>query len=364
MAMTAPYYITCINLNPLEKAKLAHLLARMPTTNAKLRRGDVARVTAFAIQRAGEGAEEVVDMITSNVQQPFAFSGANPDRKAGTEDGTAAKVEESMEDDKRATEKEDVSASMLIGLYLISDILSSSSTSGVSHAWRYRQLFENALKQKEVFEDLGRLDKKMHWGRLRAEKWKRSVGSVLTLWESWCVFPQDSHEHFLSMFTNPPVTAEEEAISAAAEKTVTATASKSRWKTVEEHARDAQAEKAQDDPVEAPSGELMDMDVDGEPMTNDENIDGEPMVEDNDDADGEPMGDSGNSHIPMDGTNSKAFADKEPIHTGGDQRSQETAKLSTGFQKGAGDGGTLAKSQPAGARRRRPRAEDMFADSD
>ncbi|KAL8967462.1 MAG: hypothetical protein Q9183_002911 [Haloplaca sp. 2 TL-2023] len=354
-------------LNPLEKAKLAHLLARMPTTNGKLRRGDVARVTAFAIQRAGEGAEEVVDMITSNVQRPFAFSGANPDRKAGMEDGATAKVEESTEDDKKASEKEDVSASMLIGLYLISDILSSSSTSGVRHAWRYRQLFEAALKQKEVFEDLGRLDKTMHWGRLRAEKWKRSVGSVLTLWEGWCVFPQDSHEHFVSMFTNPPVTAEEEAANAAAEKMTTATASKSRWKTVEEHARDADTEKAQENPVEAPAGEPMDVDVDGEPMTDDENIDGEPMADDEDDLDGEPMNDSTNSDVAPQGGDGEAVVpatDATLVLPEGEQRPQQTVKPPVGFQMSTGNGDAPAKSQPPGARRRRPRAEDMFADSD
>ncbi|KAK4690622.1 hypothetical protein P7C71_g6211, partial [Lecanoromycetidae sp. Uapishka_2] len=73
-------------LNPLQKAKLTHLLARLPVTNAKLRRGDVARVTAFAIQHAGEGAEEVVQMITLNVQKPLAFTSANADRKPPTED--------------------------------------------------------------------------------------------------------------------------------------------------------------------------------------------------------------------------------------------------------------------------------------
>ncbi|KAL9103415.1 MAG: hypothetical protein Q9187_009009, partial [Circinaria calcarea] len=185
-------------LNPLQKAKLVHLLARLPTTNAKLRRGDVARVTAFAIQRAGEGAEEVVDMITANVHNPFAFSSANSERKSGMEESAQKEDEEDMGDDKKPAEKEDSSSARLIALYIISDILSSSSTSGVRHAWRYRQLFEAALKQKKTFESLGRMEKEMHWGRLRGEKWKRSVNSVLALWEGWCVFPQAAQEHFAS----------------------------------------------------------------------------------------------------------------------------------------------------------------------
>ncbi|KAL8998718.1 MAG: hypothetical protein Q9169_002273 [Polycauliona sp. 2 TL-2023] len=344
-------------LNPLEKAKLTHLLARLPTTNARLRRGDVARVTAFAIQRAGEGAEEVVDMITTNVQKPFALSGANPDRKNRLDDGGAGKLDDSIDDDKKTSEKDDLSASMLIGLYIISDILSSSSTSGVRHAWRYRQLFEGVLKRKKVFEDLGRLEKIMHWGRLRAEKWKRSVGSVLALWEGWCVFPQDSQEHFASMFANPPLTAEEEAANAAAEKAMAAAASKSRWKTVEEKAREAEAKKEEVSVGNGAGPELMDVDgdVDGEPMTDDENIDGEPMVED-DDVDGEPMEEVADEEtLPDEKGDTK-------LSTGGDP--DTSTKPSVGFQMAANKELSVVKGQISGGRRRRPRAEDMFADLD
>ncbi|KAL8670387.1 MAG: hypothetical protein Q9168_005069 [Polycauliona sp. 1 TL-2023] len=346
-------------LNPLEKAKLTHLLARLPTTSARLRRGDVARVTAFAIQRAGEGAEEVVDMITTNVQTPLAFSGANPDRKLRIEDGAAGKAEENMDDDKKPGEKDDQSASMLIGLYIISDILSSSSTSGVRHAWRYRQLFEGALKRKKVFEDLGRLEKTLQWGRLRAEKWKRSVGSVLTLWEGWCVFPQDSQEHFASMFTNPPLTAAEEAANAAAEKAMAAAASKSRWRTVEEKAREAEAAKEEVAAGNEAGPESMDVDgdVDGEPMTDDENIDGEPMMEDDDDVDGEPM-----EEVAQEGTAPDVKGDAELAVGGGDP--DRNIKASVGFQMAGGKETSVVKGQVSGGRRRRPRAEDMFADSD
>ncbi|MCJ1281650.1 hypothetical protein MMC26_000971, partial [Xylographa opegraphella] len=172
-------------LNPLQKAKLVHLLARLPTSNAKLRRGDVARVTAFAIQHAGEGAEEVVDLITSNVHTPFAFTSANPEHRPSAD---AAKSDDenpnpSADDAPKPPEHEDPSPAKLVALYTISDILSSSSTSGVRHAWRYRQLFEAALARRQTFAHLGRLDKALAWGRLRAEKWRRSVLAVLGLWE-------------------------------------------------------------------------------------------------------------------------------------------------------------------------------------
>jgi U2-associated protein SR140 len=360
-------------LNPFQKARLTHLLARLPTTNAKLRRGDVARVTAFAIEHAGEGAEEVVEMITLNVQRPFAFSGANPDYRGPVNETTTRGDEEAIEEEKKSTEKEDTSSSKLIGLFIISDILSSSSTSGIRHAWRYRQLFEAALRRKQVFERLGRLEKVMHWGRMRAEKWKRSVLSVLTLWEGWCVFPQASQEHFTTVFTNPPLTAEEEAANAAADKaSAAALAAKSRWKTVDE-----KAQVESDRPAPAKDDHEMDSDFDGEPMGDDEDLDGEPM-DDDEDVDGEPMVEEAAEKEGEEATEGFGRHDSAYQHNrlpGGKDEDDDNAtppppgnsKPPVGFdlnQQGMNQHPKDQAPPPPPTRRRRPKAEDMFADSD
>lgn len=343
-------------LNPLQKAKLTHLLARLPTTNAKLRRGDVARVTAFAITHAGEGAEEVVQMITSNVQRPFAFSGANPDYKAQSDD-MAAKDDEDIDEEKKNSEKEDTTSAKLVGLFIISDILSSSSTSGVRHAWRYRQLFEASLRQHRVFEGLGRLEKVMGWGRMRAEKWKRSVLAVLTLWEGWCVFPQTSQEQFTAVFTNPPLTPEEEAASIAADKSsVAALAAKSKWKTLDEKALWG-AGIAAPGPLE--NEESMDTDVDGEPMADGEDVDGEPM--DDEEIDGEPMEEDDDkkdvAHPAEYPKSPREIPATAEVNQAGSEPSGKPALSKS-----------ISSEKPRDARlngrKRRPRAEDMFADSD
>ena len=325
-------------LNPLQKAKLTHLLARLPSVNAKLRKGDVARVTAFAIQHAGEGAEEVVQMIVSNVLNPFNFCRANPEYKPSE---PVNKVdEEAAEDEIKTGEQEDTSPSKLIALYLISDILSSSSTSGVRHAWRYRQLFEAALKANQVFEHLGRLEKVHRWGRLRAEKWRRSVGSVLTLWEGWCVFPQASQEHFVAVFEKPPLTKEEEEKLQETEKNEKAAKeAKSRWKTVDEKAQEAEELERRKKEEEA---DEMDVDVDGEPM-DDEDLDGEPMDED---LDGEPMPEDEEDSAATQGNEVKVDAQPAPSS-----------------RPSAPDPPPAKHVLPA-AKRQRPKAEDMFADSD
>ncbi|KAL1837057.1 hypothetical protein VTJ49DRAFT_4326 [Mycothermus thermophilus] len=225
-------------LNPIEKFKLAHLLARLPTSLSKIRKGDIARVTAFAITHASRGADEIVDMVVSNVEHPFAYTSANPGYKpegargkSGTTNnnnkGEASRDGSPTPEDRATSDAPDWSAARLLGLYVISDILSSSSTSGIRHAWRYRQLFEAALRSRKTFEVLGLMAEKQNWGRMRSEKWKRSVGLVLSLWEGWCVFPVETHEEFVKSFENPPTAKKESSGSESERKTA------GRWKTVD-----------------------------------------------------------------------------------------------------------------------------------
>ena len=359
-------------LNPLQKAKLTHLLARLPTSNAKLRRGDVARVTAFAIEHAGEGAEEVVQVIVSNVRNPFAFTGANPDYRAAS---TTAEQDQPpgegtpsdstpRPDQKPGEPEEDNTPAKLVALYIISDILSSSSTSGVRHAWRYRQLFETSLKRQCIFEHLGRLEKVLNWGRLRAEKWKRSVGSVLSLWEGWCVFPQESQEHFSNVFNNPPLTKEEEQAKRDAEdEEKKAEKTKKKWKTVDEKA----AERAAAEAAKETEGEPMEVDdVDGEPMDEDgDDLDGEPML-DNDEVDGEPMPES-DDETSADKPVRRAEEEEKPTVPDQSRRIALAASIAAKLSKASAVPHASVAPPSADApasvvrKRQRPKAEDMFA---
>jgi U2-associated protein SR140 len=328
-------------LNPLEKAKLTHLLARLPTSTARLRKGDVARVTAFAIEHAGRGADEIVSMVVDNVGRPFAFTGANPSFKKGEN-------EDSDEEEKEG--QEDRSSAQLIGLYVLSDILSSSSTSGVRHAWRYRGLFEAQLKKKKTFEMLGRMEKKLGWGKLKAEKWKRSVGSLLGLWEGWCVFPQASHDAFVESFNNPPATKEEEE----QKKREESERNKGKWKAMRERSAAETERAATIQEAEDLDGEAMD-DVDGEPM---EDVDGEPM----EDIDGEPMEDLDGEPMDEDGGGEPMQEDREPTPP-----APPAATMSLKERVAAAAAKAHAKAggeSTTGPVRQRPRAVDMFADSD
>ena len=323
-------------LNPLKKAKLVHLLARLPTAISRLRKGDIARVTTFAIANASRGSDEVVSLILSNVELPFSLTAANGGKRQEAKDTQQV----GGADDSGPNEGPDASAASLVGLYVVSDILSSSSTTNVRHGWRYRPLLETALLQRKTFEHLGMTADRFGWGRLRAEKWKRSIHLVLNLWEGWCSFAPGVHEQLVGSFDNPPLLkAEEESADSL---------KKGRWKAVEatpvqEDASGAAAETAKPDlPVQGEDveGEPMEEeDVEGEPMS-EEDVEGEPI--DEDDVEGEPVNedDVGNVENAL---NQNGQGGKTPDERDG--RSQPSP---------------AGRTQP----RHRMRAVDMFADSD
>lgn len=344
-------------LNPLEKARLAHLLSRLPTTLSRIRKGDVARITAFAITHASRGADEVVDMIVSNIDKPFATTRANPQRKNG---GRERDSSPEAEDSKGGNEGNDDSGAKLVGLYAISDILSSSSTSGVRHAWRFRQLFETALRERNTFEKLGMMAHKNGWGRLRADKWKRSVSLILNLWEGWCVFTADSQELFVRNFEDPPELRNLQEVETTESK-------QGKWKPVEA------SNKSTETTAPLPLGKEADEDVEGEPMEEDDDVQGEPMGDD-DDVEGEPMGDDDVEGEPMaeDDVEGEPMSEEDvegvPMEeddvAGEPTETQGSKPMDAQEEERAAVGSLQLSSKPtARTARNRIKAVDMFADS-
>ncbi|KAK4164525.1 U2 snRNP-associated SURP motif-containing protein [Cladorrhinum sp. PSN259] len=357
-------------LNPIEKSKLSHLLARLPTTLSKIRKGDIARVTTFAIIHASRGADEVVEMIVSNIEHPFAYTSANPDYKPdgkdkGGRDGYSRSVSPSP-DDKTSPDSLDVSAARLVGLYVISDILSSSSTSGIRHAWRFRGLFETALKNHKTFEMLGMMADKLNWGRLRAEKWKRSVGLLLSLWEGWCVFPVETHEYFVKSFENPPPLLKKQLNGGGASEPEQ---KEGRWKLVEAQETDSSKNNGFL-PVSTKPPTDQDLEKDGldeilelaeingelgspymrytsrvDDIASDLDIDGKPDSEDE-----EFMEKFGWMHMEEDNEDKMSISPATETTA-----TAEVKAVVGGFEM------TAAKTAPS---RKRMRAADMFADSD
>lgn len=294
-------------LSPLQRARFTRLLSRLPTSIARLRQGDISRISNYVVNHAGGGAEEFVDLLLLNVEKPFSStlaakydtdSGSDSEQDPRNTNGHTAAAPEEEEDDYEPNDAlptlptssntaptptssaEDPSNPKLIALYTISDILSASSTAGARNAWKYRTLFETGLSHQKTFQNLGRLDKELGWGRLKSEQWKRKVGVVLGVWESWSVFSGGVLDGLKKDFYEPPLTqAEVEAEAAAAEvakleeakKVEDAAGWKSKFKKVESASASASPVPPVPTPVPgaASSGEAMDTAPDAaQPPTN------------------------------------------------------------------------------------------------
>jgi U2-associated protein SR140 len=366
-------------LSPLERARFTHLLARLPTSTGRLRRGDVARVTHFAIAHAPRAAEEIAHMLLLNLERPFALTSASLDYAYddGVVDDTnyysddahepqeeepddvmesiekayEPTKEEGKEDEKanekaKEKEKEDPSSAKLIALYLISDLIATSPSSGVKNSWKFRPLFEALFKEHRVFERLGRLDAQMSWGKIRADRWRASIQNVLNIWEQWSAFSDTTQKTFIEQLRNPELSPEEKAAAEQKEKEQAQRKAKlEKWKAMklkEAGDRDeVQVEVGQkEEEKEGVVDETGDLDVYGdEEMPEQDSMKETPIETEN----------QTSSTMQEDVTPSKPH--------------QPAAEADRGA-KGTAAAFGMGLTKAALAKQRRPKAVDMFADSD
>lgn len=371
------------HLTPLQVAKFAWMLSRMPPVHSRLRKGDVAAITSFAINHAGAGADEIVDMLVLNVRKPFTSTQCarfdkeefdqdeddvyEPDEELPLIDDVPASDQPSGE----MKEAEDPSAAKLVSLYLINDILHNSSTAGVRNAWKYRQLFENSFKRQRIFEHLGRLDKELSWGRMKMDKWRRQIGVLFDIWEHGSVFASDVFAALKKNFFEQPVEESNEA-DHVGEKNLDDKLL-SRFKRIDGTSSPGNPASPAPGPVVLPPviTSESDANIDGTPI---EDLDGMPM----DDLDGTPMDDLDGA--PMDGLDGVPMDDLDGL-TGGDAAMTDAAMTdaapATEESVNKSDITDDSKSglsfkppsqskqtSQSGPGRRRKLAEDMFADSD
>ncbi|KAJ3127411.1 hypothetical protein HK098_006400 [Nowakowskiella sp. JEL0407] len=80
--------------------------------------------------------------------------------------------------------------------YLLSDLLFNCSTS-FPNAWKYRSEIEKSVPV--VLSHLGEIWKEIK-ERLKAEQFKRVIFGVLSVWESWAVFPKETMDNWRNLF--------------------------------------------------------------------------------------------------------------------------------------------------------------------
>lgn len=354
------------HLTPLQVAKFSWMLSHMPTSHTRLRKGQVAAVTSFAIKNARVGAEEIVNMLVLNIERPYNSSLCATFDK---DDATADEDDDYEPDEELPTiestpaadtrgdkgEPDDPSQVKLAALYLINDILHSCATAGATNAWKYRGLFETAFKQRKIFQYLGRLEKELGWGRMRSDNWKRKINALFEIWGQANVFALDVFDTLKKDFFDQPANEN-------AEAEITEEAKKeekwmARFKRIDgvDASPAGSASPAPAPPTRTESLAAKTSDLDGTPM---EDLDGEPM----DDIDGVPMEDL--DGIPMEELDGEpmegAPMTDAPTETLPSEPSTTETKTSGFVIKGSNSSQPPAPEPP----KRRRLAEDMFADSD
>jgi U2-associated protein SR140 len=308
-------------LDPYRIGLLWMLIHELPETHANLIEGDVKSITDFALIHAEKGALEVVDALVSHIEILYnqtmdLFEQSKNKVDTGQSNQLADKESNQLESQHQEShekadseavndsmpqetihnltddlpkpqdrkDREDPSAPIIVAFNVIHDIVTQGKTAGVTRAVRYGEYFQNAFETRELFSKLGRLDRDLKWGRIRADRWKRQVIHFLDLWAEESAVPHLNR--LKDRFENPPLTEEEERLQ-------------------EERKKEDEAKKRLVRII-LDNGEEIWEDIDGEPMDEDdmdyddldriaiteedmkaeEDIDGTPMEED---IDGEPM---------------------------------------------------------------------------
>ncbi|KAK9448281.1 uncharacterized protein V1518DRAFT_418530 [Limtongia smithiae] len=185
------------NLKAPYLGAIPHLHLTLLLQHLSMRRGAIARLMAFAIDNA-HAAEEIVDVICDSI--------------LSTRASTTLRVAR---------------------LWAVGDILYNSGMGigGISKGvWKYRTLFQTKLVR--VFSGLHEVFKAFD-GRIRADNFRRQIVSVLNVWEGWNVFTHEAMAEMTTEFMGTNKEQEEPDKQVAESKAKKPSVTTSKWKRVD-----------------------------------------------------------------------------------------------------------------------------------
>ncbi|KAF1920798.1 hypothetical protein BDU57DRAFT_509233 [Ampelomyces quisqualis] len=172
-------------LSPRSRAMLLWLLTSLPPGSIVI--DDIAAISVFAVEHAAQGMDEVVDILLTNVVDPFQLSDANPRKLTAEAEG--------REDARRP----DVRQVTLNALRIVHDVLfTTSKESGV--AYKYRLEIGTQLVERKVFEHLEYLPVQLGLGRMTERSYRDEVNVILKVWEDESFFEKATLEHLDDVF--------------------------------------------------------------------------------------------------------------------------------------------------------------------
>lgn len=149
---------------------------------------EIAPLSAFAIDHATEGMDEVIQLIISNVIRPFSLTEANPKYNLSNEDADA--------DSKR---RRYLNHATLNALRIVSDICFTTHKAG-GKSWKYRDAIGTELRERGVFEYLDTVPQQLQLGRTSEAQFRSDVNKVVEAWKEEILFTPDILDQFDNAF--------------------------------------------------------------------------------------------------------------------------------------------------------------------
>jgi len=163
-------------MSPRSRAMFLWLLTSLPP--GSIVADDVAAISAFAVEHASQGMDEVIHMLVSNIIAPFQLTEANMRNRPVDTDS-------SKEDVRRP----DVRQVTLNALRILSDVLLvTAKESGASY--KYRLAIGTQLVERKVLEHLERLPGQLAMGRMTERSYRDEVNVILKVWQDEHLFEQ------------------------------------------------------------------------------------------------------------------------------------------------------------------------------
>ena len=172
-------------MDPRSRAMLLWMLTTVPP--GSIVADDIAAISNFAVEHAGQGMDEVTSILVSNIIQPFQLTDANTRNRASDAEG---------KDDLRRPDLRQVT---LNALRIISDVLFvTAKESGVSY--KYRLAIGTELVDRKVFEHLEQIPAKLEMGRMTERSFREEVNTILKVWEEEHLFDDATLKHLDEAF--------------------------------------------------------------------------------------------------------------------------------------------------------------------
>ena len=172
-------------MSPRSRAMLLWLLTSLPP--GSIVADDIAAISNFAVEHAGQGMDEVVHILVSNIIRPFQLTDTNPRNRPADTD---------TKDDLRRPDTRQVT---LNALRIISDVLLvTAKESGVSY--KYRLAIATDLVSRKVFEHLEQLPSQLEMGRMTERSYRDEVNVILKVWQDEHLFDESTLSHFDEAF--------------------------------------------------------------------------------------------------------------------------------------------------------------------